>query len=995
MRWIATAAAALAAMTSSAAAAAPGDLDRTFGVDGTALLRSWEGHPGRSGAVAVHDDGRVVVTGQSGRGDVVVARYTTSGELDASFSDDGLTTLTLGTPRDTGRGIAIAPDGRILVAASGECVSAVVRLTASGAPDSTFDGDGVWTLPAPRSACPSADAVALQADGRILVGGTDDRRWTALRLTPAGAPDPSFGSGGKAFARPAALSAGIAAIAEAPDGRVLMAGNAGDSNFGVARFLATGARDDAFGTDGTFVHPPNTFDVMDLEALVVGANGSVLVGGRAGRGEEIDGSVVVKLTPAGALDPTFSDDGVAFPPGTMASALAVLGDGRVLVAGGGRTPGSRGPTLARLTPGGAADGAFVSEVAGFAAAEHVAMRPLAGGATRIVASHREGLGYAAATFAADGARSDAVHRADPQLPGVRLGARWLWAGAGRLNVYGWGWDPYDGWLASGRLTPAGTPIGTSSDRAVPNGWSVLAASAGGDGRTAVVTGGRIVFYSADGARVASTAPLPDPQAVAVQADGKAVVTGTAGDQLWARRFDVNGEPDNGFGTRLVTVGTGAMVGDMLIQADGRIVIVGGAAGRLISVRLLADGTLDDGYAGDGIAGELLWDAGVPFKPGARAVALPGGRVLVATNPRPVVLTADGAVDWSFVSDLRELPAFAVDPEGRILAESGDTVRRLNPDGSLDALYGAARLTLEGDDRALAALPGGDLAVADAADGDIRLRRVLGGGTVPPARAVLKRFPGDDDELVEITEGDAVKELPLRFTLAKAWPTVVAFRVVAASSSASAGSDFQPLDTLVTVPAGQTSVTAALRITADTVAERPESLEITAHSTDQVRVLGGSATTFVRISDDDEGKVVDETPSPDAAATPAPDPVTPASPVAPGPPKTPVAGPDPVAAGLNALRVPALKVRQGSLRWSLSAQPALAGSTVRMELRRSLSSGTVYARATIKVKARGATPVRLALTPAGKKALRGRKAKRLPLVLTVGTTRRTVTVRVTP
>jgi Domain of unknown function (DUF5122) beta-propeller len=72
-------------LTSVPAQAAPGDLDTSFSGDGRQITDFGGGESGFG--VAVQVDGKIVVAG-SGDGDFAVARYNLDGSLDTSFSGD-------------------------------------------------------------------------------------------------------------------------------------------------------------------------------------------------------------------------------------------------------------------------------------------------------------------------------------------------------------------------------------------------------------------------------------------------------------------------------------------------------------------------------------------------------------------------------------------------------------------------------------------------------------------------------------------------------------------------------------------------------------------------------------------------------------------------------------------------------------------------------------------------------------------------------------------
>jgi uncharacterized delta-60 repeat protein len=110
--------------------ARPGDLDPIFSGDGKLTDGVLSNLPDTAYGVAVQPDGKIVVAGSVGRG-FGVARYNTDGSLDNSFGIGGQ----VYTPDGFARAVAIQPDGRIVVAGSMNSCFALVRLN----PDGSFD----------------------------------------------------------------------------------------------------------------------------------------------------------------------------------------------------------------------------------------------------------------------------------------------------------------------------------------------------------------------------------------------------------------------------------------------------------------------------------------------------------------------------------------------------------------------------------------------------------------------------------------------------------------------------------------------------------------------------------------------------------------------------------------------------------------------------------------------------------------------------------------
>src|SRR5262245_12185892 len=92
----------------------------------------------------------------------------TPGELDPSFGGDGKVTtdFNIGGYGDTAFGMALQPDGKILVVGVSNNNFAVVRYRTDGSLDPNFDGDGKVITDV--GSYEIAYRVALQPDGKII-----------------------------------------------------------------------------------------------------------------------------------------------------------------------------------------------------------------------------------------------------------------------------------------------------------------------------------------------------------------------------------------------------------------------------------------------------------------------------------------------------------------------------------------------------------------------------------------------------------------------------------------------------------------------------------------------------------------------------------------------------------------------------------------------------------------------------------------------------------
>jgi uncharacterized delta-60 repeat protein len=326
-----------------------GSLDATFGSGGIVTTDIEE--IDTLEAVALQADGKIVVTGATRPiGDVeqlTLVRYNADGSLDATFGSGGIVRPGLSIGQEPAKDLAIQPDGKIVVAGSTyvalEEIYAftVYRFETDGSFDTTFGSGGTFVTPYTNFSTGGmvANAVALQADGRIVVAGTgidgSDFDFTVARYNTNGSLDTTFGSAGFAFTDIAGDYDFAQDLVIQPDGKLVVAGfptvSFEGTAFAVARYNADGSPDTAFGTGGVAL----TTVSGDTQAygVALDAGGRIVV---AGKGLAI--LSVARFDSSGVLDPAFGGTGVVTTPvggGSGALAVAVQSDGRIVAAGVG------------------------------------------------------------------------------------------------------------------------------------------------------------------------------------------------------------------------------------------------------------------------------------------------------------------------------------------------------------------------------------------------------------------------------------------------------------------------------------------------------------------------------------------------------------------------------------------------------------------------------------------------------------------------------------
>ena len=337
--------------------------DGAFAGDGSQIVDIGENEG--AAQVALQPDGRIVLGGYAEAGGEVMyaaARLISDGSLDSSFAGDGIQSVKVGLGSGFRgytlvSGLAIAPGGEIVLAGGADSPIgdsgvegdvAIVRFELDGDPDPTFssDGDGIQLYDLGRE-FDRAMAVAVQPDGKIVllvesVNSLGNSTVGVLRLEQDGDVDLTFSSDG--FQAVDAETAG--GLVLQPDGRIVVSGGVNEgggafveSKFVVARLTVAGEPDPSFGVGGRAVASMTTSGSgLGVGGVRLGADGSIFVGGRAGRfaavrfaanGTQLSGVTTVDAPGAG-------------------TAIGVQRDQRVVLGGGTNASGNQDFLLVRL-----------------------------------------------------------------------------------------------------------------------------------------------------------------------------------------------------------------------------------------------------------------------------------------------------------------------------------------------------------------------------------------------------------------------------------------------------------------------------------------------------------------------------------------------------------------------------------------------------------------------------------------------------------------------
>lgn len=551
-------------------------------------------------AIAVALDGKIYAVGGfyhfNGAPRKHLVRLNSDGTVDDSFS------IGSGFNSTTMPAVAVQADGKIIVGGgftdyNGTAVSRLVRLNTDGSIDNTFDvGAG---------ASGTVQVIAIQSDNKVLIGGDfTSYKGTAInriaRLNADGSIDATFNVG-------AGANSSVYAIAVQSDGKVFLGGNftnyRGSAINRIVRVASTGA------VDGSFVFGTGANGAV--RAIKIQPDGNILVGGEFSSYKGTTIYRIARLTSGGNIDGTFS---VGTGVNSMVRAILLQSDGKVVIGGDFTLYNGAGfNKVIRVNGDGSPDATFIS-----------------------------GTGVSGNVYSLVLANDNKI-------------------------LMGGSFDYYNGTYAS-RIIRLNTD-GTADDN----------------------------FNLSAGAN----API---YTIALQSDGKTIVSGsfTAYKGVVANqiaRLTTDGQLDTEF---ITGSGCDGVAQTILVLPDGRIIIAGsfttynGTPANRIA-RLDSDGVLDESFlAGTGANGEI-----------SMAIRQTDGKLIIvgaftdydgtAMN-RIARLTSNGSLDATFnvgSGANGTVSSVALQSDGKVLIGGSFTsyngvpinrIARLNTDGSLDDTF---------------------------------------------------------------------------------------------------------------------------------------------------------------------------------------------------------------------------------------------------------------------------------------------------------------------
>ncbi|MEO8590342.1 MAG: hypothetical protein ABI432_13290 [Flavobacteriales bacterium] len=324
-----------------------GTLDTDFNFDGADFTSVVFGDD-HATSVVIQDDGKILIGGYGfcTEGNCfAMVRYLGDGTPDPEFGVDGIvTTEFTGGHTLESKAIAVQDDGKILLAGGGVAGFAVVRYLEDGTVDTDFGTDGLATC-AFSAGNDRANGIVVLGDGRIILSGyaSDlvNDSIAVTRLNPDGTIDTDFGTNGRARASITNRNTIGQALALGPNGEIVVAGYcvpplATDPTAVIARFTAEGVLDASFNGTGLRQVPVVGSDVSSLNGVAVQPDGKIVACGAVTMASS--DFLLVRLNEDGSDDNAFNTTGFVTTDYTgtsdRANAIALQDDGRIVVVGG-------------------------------------------------------------------------------------------------------------------------------------------------------------------------------------------------------------------------------------------------------------------------------------------------------------------------------------------------------------------------------------------------------------------------------------------------------------------------------------------------------------------------------------------------------------------------------------------------------------------------------------------------------------------------------------
>lgn len=289
------------------------------------------------------------------------------GDLDTTFGNGGMLTIGFGGTADYAHSSVLQADGKMIMLGSSENVLTLVRLGTNGLPDFSFGYQGKTVFSPSQYPYQTPEFVRLQSDGKIIVASdtsSGSSYYIAIsRFDTNGNLDTTFNSpDGFAVRSFSSQSQKCVALAVLADNRIAFAGNFyvpngsfGEPRYFITRILADGGYDPAL-PGGGFI----STNYSSLNDMIIQFDNKFLVAGND------NNNVVMRFNEDGTRDLSFGSGGkVTIPTASSVKSVAIQqGDftisnpDKIVAVGGVYNPPSNAVVIARMSMSGVLDSNF-------------------------------------------------------------------------------------------------------------------------------------------------------------------------------------------------------------------------------------------------------------------------------------------------------------------------------------------------------------------------------------------------------------------------------------------------------------------------------------------------------------------------------------------------------------------------------------------------------------------------------------------------------------
>lgn len=682
-------------------------------------------------------NGKIISAGCQSDRHIIVSRHNQNGTFDNTFGVNGTFISAAISGLYHVHDLIILSDNSIIILVFSENPTVgcfIVKLTSSGVLDTTFQTNGFKYFPNAYYV-----AIELQSNGKIVIGGQIFGNNSAtdlqiIRLNSDGAYDLSFGNDGISNDGISRTDFGFdeypTDLSIDSDGKIIMIGYSLNTHF-ISKYNTDGSLDNSFDSDGKLtLTQAQLLNNGTVVSMTIQNDNKIILCGP---------SFICRLNTNGTFDTSFDSDGIGIYSIGNLQDIKTQNDGKIVVSLLASSPAT-GIGAARFNSNGTLDTSFDSDgvqnaifsppFTGYYNAYSIAFQDdgkiIFGGVLNqqlyVVRLHgvtnfNSNIGKVPTQFTTNNDIANAI--------ALRAGGKPIVVGNVTNAV-----SPTSGadfgivaYNADGGLDYAFGSNGFASisfdadDRANAvavqiNGKILVAGKAANGSQYNLV----VVRYNANGTLdntfgIAGIATLEidffdsEATSIALQTDGKIVVTGLSHDQFndgfyaILARFNANGTLDNTFGTNGVVdlpAGNGYAGKSVAIQADGKIVIAcasQSSLGDFVVIRCNANGSIDTDF---GIAGKVSTNVGTASSFAKSLVLQPSGKIIVCGAAKEnstdvfamIRYTTNGSVDINFNSNVMVLTNFspihatanavAIQPDGKILL-TGKTTNTTNAD----------------------------------------------------------------------------------------------------------------------------------------------------------------------------------------------------------------------------------------------------------------------------------------------------------------------------